>query len=245
VAGRWTLAAAGLPGCVVIAGATRRPSALILSAQAGSPIGRRAAQQLARRELSRSIYAEPIQTRILHWLANLLSRIFDAANGFPGGIWTSAALLALAVLAAAAVTFWIRPGGLGHADSGPVLAGTALSARDLRQQAERWAEAGDFAAAIVEQVRAIAAEIEERGILPARPGRTADELAAQAGRAMPDVAGELTAVALLFDDVLYGGRAGTAAGYQRARSLDARVRAVRAAAPALPERAGPAWAVVP
>ena len=64
-----------------------------------------------------------------------------------------------------------------------MLDGERLTARDHRQNAERQAAAGDYTAAIIESVRAIAVDLEERGILPARVGRTADELAAEASRA--------------------------------------------------------------
>jgi hypothetical protein len=194
----------------------------------GGPIGRRPAQQLARRELSRSMYQESLKTRIVRWLERLTGRIFDAANHIPGGLWTTVALAAALVLVAALVAYWIRPGA-PRRGPGSVFAGKARSAGSHRELAERNAAAGDFAAAIVERVRAIAADIEERGILASRPGRTADELAAEAGAALPWLGRELTAVAKLFDDVLYGGRPGTAAAYERVRDLDDLVRAARAA----------------
>ena len=238
-----TLATAGITGCPVIAGKAPRLSAQMLPAVAGLGIGRRAAQRLARRELSRSMYAESVQARFLHWLENLLGRIFSTTGNVPGGFWTVVGLLLALVAIACVIPYVIPPAGFGRARAGAGLTGTGLSAGELRRQAEHRAAAADFSAAIIEQVRAIAAEIEERGILPPRPGRTANELAEQAGRALPDLAGELTAVALLFDDVFYGGRDGTASGYERARGLDASVRSARAAGSAVPEPAS--WAVVP
>jgi hypothetical protein len=72
-------------------------------------------------------------------------------------------------------------------------------------------------------MRAVAVSIEERGVLSAQPGRTADELALQAGRALPALAGALGAASHLFDDVLYGGREGTAAGYDSICLLDSMI----------------------
>jgi hypothetical protein len=233
------MATAGISGCLVIGGTPgRRLPALTLSALAGSGIGRRAAQKLARRELARSMYAESIQERFLHWVENLVGR------SVPGGFWTVVGALLGLVAIAFVIPYVIRPSGFGRGGGGTVLTGTGLSANELRRRAEHSAEAGEFTAAIIEQVRAIAADVEERGILPVRPGRTANELAAQAGRTMPDLADELTAVALLFDDVLYGGRDGTAAGYERARGLDARLRSARTAASSAGPEPAP-WAVVP
>src|SRR5258707_9745927 len=66
-----------------------------------------------------------------------------------------------------------------------VLGGEPMTAQDYRRAAERLAAAGDYGDAIVETVRAIAADLDERGVLPPRPGRTADELAVEAGRGVP------------------------------------------------------------
>jgi hypothetical protein len=76
-------------------------------------------------------------------------------------------------------------------------------------------------------VRAIAVELQERSILPPRLGRTADELAAEASGPLPAHAVRLRDAARLFDDVRYGGRAGTADGYQRLRDLDAGIRTAK------------------
>ncbi len=102
-----------------------------------------------------------------------------------------------------------------------------MTARDYRRAAERLAAGGDYAGAIVETVRAIAADLDERDILPPRPGRTADELAAEAGRELPSLAADLRAVTRLFDDIRYGDRAGNLAGYQLVSQVDADVRATR------------------
>jgi hypothetical protein len=105
------------------------------------------------------------------------------------------------------------------------LSGTApLTAREYRQRAERFAADGDHSAAILEYLRAIAAELEERGALVPDPGRTADELSDEAGRLLPAHAGDFASAARLFDDVCYGGRDGTREGYERLRDLDAAIR---------------------
>ena len=130
-----------------------------------------------------------------------------------------------------------RPGRAVPAPAlGSLLQGKRLSARDHRENAERQAAAGDFTAAIVESVRAIAVDLEERGVFPARVGRTADELAAEASRVLPDHAAGLRDAARLFDDVRYGERAGTAAGYERLRDLGTMISAARPAAGPLPRR---------
>jgi hypothetical protein len=95
-----------------------------------------------------------------------------------------------------------------------------LTAAELRDAAASSATAGDYGTAILQCLRAISAGCEERGILTPEAGRTADELAKQAGLAFPDHAGGLAAAARLFDQVRYGGDAGTPDGYQLLRDLD-------------------------
>jgi hypothetical protein len=189
-------------------------------------IGRKAAQQLARRELSRSIYQQAVTTRIWHAIGRFLDRLLNASASLPGGWWSSVALLAVLVLVVAAVIFWIRPAGSHRGPAGAVLPDAALSAADHRALAERRAADGDYTTAIIERMRAVAVVIEERGVLASQPGRTADELAGQAGRAIPELAADLGPAARLFDDVMYGGRTGTAPGYEVICRLDAAVQAV-------------------
>jgi uncharacterized protein DUF4129 len=74
-------------------------------------------------------------------------------------------------------------------------------------------------------VRAIAAELEERGVLPPRAGRTADEFAAEAGQALIAHADALRDAARIFDEVCYGQRPGSRAAYQRLSELDRQITA--------------------
>ena len=191
---------------------------------AGGPlIGRRAAQRLARHELAEM----SIWQRIWQWLTHLPGA---AGNVIPGGWFGLIALAILAVLAITIVVFWVRPARTGRAAAESVLGGEPMTARDYRRAAERLAAAGDYAGAIVESVRAIATELDERGVLPPRPGRTADELASEAGSELPGLADDLRTVTRLFDDIRYGDRDGSQAGYRLVSRVDKEVRPVRAAA---------------
>lgn len=196
---------------------------------AGVPlIGRQAGQRLARRELAEKSFWE----RVLNWLAHLPR---SAGHVVPGGWFGLIALAILAVLAITLVVYWARPGGIRRARAGAVLSGTPMSAREHRQAAERFATAGDYTGAIVEAVRAIAADLDERAILPPRPGRTAGELAAEAGKELPGLAASLRAATRLFDDVRYGGKSGTLAGYQQVSDVGEAVRAARPGAAREPQ----------
>jgi len=190
---------------------------------AASPIGREAAQRLARGELSKPIYHQESLSQVIgHWLSSLLGSLFAGASRVtPGGWWTVVALAALAVAAVALVA--VRLGPVARSGShGPARdpGARAMTARQLREASAASAAAGDYAAAIVARLRAIATACEERGILFSNAGQTADELAAAAGARFPGHATQLAAAAHLFDQVRYGGEAGTRDGYERLRQLD-------------------------
>jgi hypothetical protein len=200
-------------------------------AGSGPGIGRHAAQQLARRELSKAAYQPSLTQRFLDWLGRLGANLNVAV---PGGWWALVTFIVVIVLVAAIVIFRIRPARSRRSRAGALLQGLSLSAQDHRQQSERSAAAAEYSAAIIERVRAIGVGLEERGVLPPRPGRTADELAADASRELGAHARELTATARLFDDVMYGGREGTQPGYQRVRELDNILAAARPGGSAVP-----------
>jgi hypothetical protein len=191
---------------------------------ATGPIGRDPAQRLARQELSRAVYHRTSIQRVIaeHILAFLRSIFANASRLTPGGWWTVVALASLAVLIGAVIT--VRLGPLARSarrttalhDPGA----RPLTAAQLREDAEASAAWGDYGTAILQRLRAIAAGCAERGILVPQAGRTADELAKQAGLAFPDHAGDLAAAARLFDRVRYGGDIGTLNGYELLRDLD-------------------------
>lgn len=188
-------------------------------------IGRGPAARLARSELSRAIYHRHTSLAARIWNA-VVGRVLRAADRLPGGWWTLVALAALAVILVAVVLAWSGP--VVRARRRPhelAASGPTRTARDHRAAARSSAEAGDYSTATCETVRAIAAELDERGVLAPRAGRTADEFAAEAGQALPGHAGDLRDAALMFDEIAYGQRPGTLAGYQRVGELDAAVRA--------------------
>ena len=215
------------------------PAGLVITARAtqwaagavpGGGVTRQQGQRLARAELSKQMYhpGTPLTERIEQAIARLLNHAVVGAD--VTWLIVLAAVLAIVIVV---VMGWIGPVARSRSRGrAPLLAPSRARARDHRQQAERMAAAGDYAGATIESVRAIAVELEERGILAPRPGRTADEFAAEASRPLPDHAASLMAAARLFDDVRYGERAGTAAGYQQVRDLDVAIQAARPVATA-------------
>jgi len=188
----------------------------------------RSGQRLARSELAKAVYhPQPsLVRRVLHAIAGFIDRLFHASQGLPGGWWAVVTLVACAVIVAALVLARIGPVARSARRAAELAApGRDRTAAEYRAAAQRLAAAGDFAEATCERVRAIAADLDERGVLPPRGGRTADEFAAEAGRALPQHAAELRAAAQAFDEIRYGQRPGSRAGYERAANLDARLRA--------------------
>ena len=121
-----------------------------------------------------------------------------------------------------------------------------LTAAQHRATAESFAAQGDWAAAIRHRLRAVARELEETGVLQPAPGRTANELAQDAGTALPHLGAELSQAATAFNDVTYGARPGTQAAYQAIVDLDEHLRSRPPGA--APAAGGPAaiesWAQV-
>ncbi|MFF4310507.1 DUF4129 domain-containing protein [Streptomyces sp. 900105755] len=187
-------------------------------------IPRDPAREAARRELSKRMYHENdpglIQralNAVLDWVDRLLSA---AASATPGGA-LGLVVVVLAVVAVAGALWW----RLGTPRRQPVSAATLFddrprSAAEHRAAAEAHAAQGHWNQALQERMRAVVRALEERALLDVRPGRTADEAAAEAGRALPAHTDRLRAAAREFDDVTYGGRRATQASYDRIAELD-------------------------
>lgn len=155
--------------------------------------------------------------KFFEWIDDL----FGAASGAtPGGTLGLVVIVLLAILAAGAL--WWRLGAPSRipAGAGVLFDDGIRSAADHRTAAEAHAAAGRWTEAVQERMRAVVRSLEERTVLDPRPGRTADEAAAEAAVSLPDHAGDLRAAARTFDDVTYGGRTADADTYARLRTLD-------------------------
>ncbi|MFJ8668956.1 DUF4129 domain-containing protein [Streptomyces sp. NPDC093600] len=182
------------------------------------------AREAAERELSKPMYHENDPNllqrgldRFWEWVAG----VFDAAaSATPGGL-LGFLVIVLVVLAVIGALWW----RLGTPQRTPAT-GDSLFAEGPRTAAEhrataaRHASAGRWNQAVQERMRAIVRSLEERTVLDPRPGRTADEAAAEAGRSLPGHADELRSAARTFDDVTYGGRTADEVAYRRVEQLD-------------------------
>jgi mRNA-degrading endonuclease toxin of MazEF toxin-antitoxin module len=194
-------------------------------------VDRDTAHQAAQRELDKPIYPKGSLTqRLYEWIHDLLIRVIEKGSSVPGGWFTVSVLFVLLVVAIVVAirvvrsTIRTQPGDYQLFDTGQ------LSADQHRAIAERFAAEGNWAAAIRHRLRAVARSLEEARILEPVPGRTANELATDAGASLPHLAPELFEAATAFNDVTYGERPGTPAGYQLIAGLDEHLRSRSTAA---------------
>jgi hypothetical protein len=182
------------------------------------------AREAAERELSKPMYHEndpSLLQRALNRFWDWVGSIFDAASGAAPGGPLGLLVVILVVIGLVAALWW----RLGTPQRTPGSVDTLFddsprSASEHRAAAEKHATAGRWNQAVQERMRAIVRSLEERVVLDPRPGRTADEAAAEAGRSLPDHADGLRASAREFDDVTYGGRTADRQAYLRLRDLD-------------------------
>jgi Domain of unknown function (DUF4129) len=194
-------------------------------------LGRDEAAQLAREELAKQVYRDAgpgLVERLVRWLLEQAGRLLDGAAGVsPGGY--SGLVVVLLLVAAAVVAVRLKVGPLGRraAREEALFVGRTRTAAQHRAAADAHAAAGAWAEAVRERLRAVVRSLEERAVLDERAGRTADEAAAEAGRALPSCAAGLRAAAVLFDEIWYGGRPAGPESYAALRDLDAQVQAAR------------------
>ena len=189
-------------------------------------IDRDAAHDAAQRELGKPIYPKASLTeRLISWIEDLLYRLADASASVPGG-WLTLSVLATLLVVAIVVAIRIarRTMRTNRGGEYALFGEHELSAAEHRATAEQYAAVGDWSAAIRHRLRAVARQLEESSVLDPVPGRTATELARDAGRAIPRLTGELRRAVEVFNDVTYGERPGTQGEYRMVADLDDHLR---------------------
>ena len=205
---------------------------------AGIDIGRDPARGLAERELARPAYHRDdpsLFVRASTWLHNRIDHLLHTVSGVVPGGWLGRLVL-VALVALLVVAIVVRVGGVRRSGrrADPLLFGRLRSADEYRTDAERALAEGKYDVAVRDRLRALARDLEMRGLLEPRPGRTADELGAEAGRAMPELAAALRDAARVFDDIWYGGRPATPELYALVRRVDEQVSSTRVVLGAAP-----------
>ncbi len=211
-------------------------------------IDRDAAHQAAQTELDKPIYSKgsPAQ-QFVDWINELVYRLLQKSASIPGGWFTTTVLLILlAVAVVVAIHIARRTMRTNRGGDYQLFEAAQLTAAQHRATAESYAAEGNWAAAIRHRLRAVARQLEETGVLNPAPGRTANELARDAGAALPHLAGELSQAATAFNDVTYGERPGTQGAYQMIADLDDHLRSRSPAAASAAGQPAPieSWAQV-
>lgn len=192
---------------------------------------RESARDAAREELSRPQYDDaqpPLLVRLAgRAVRELLELVGNAAAAVPGGRVGLLVLLVLLAGFVALVLSRLRPAAARRAPA-PLFEGSSvLSAAEHRALAENAAAQGRLAEAVRERLRAVVRDLETRGVLDPRPGRTAGEVARDAGVLVPAVADDLRRAAHVFDEIWYGGRTADSSSYALLVAVDERVSATR------------------
>jgi hypothetical protein len=189
-------------------------------------IDRDAAHDAAQNELSKPIYPKGSLTdRLQDWLSQLVYKLIVEASSVPGGWFTlTVILLLVAVAAVVAARIAMRTIRTNRGRDSALFGTNELTSAEHRSTAEQLAAQGNWSAAIRHRLRAVARHLEETGVLNPVPGRTATELARDAGAATPGLTDELRRAAETFNDVTYGERPGTESGYRLIADLDDHLR---------------------
>jgi hypothetical protein len=208
-----------------------------------APITRDGAQQDAHRELQRGIYDEAQPTLLARVVEKVLdfvrSVLHHAANATPGGAFGLLTLVVLLVLAGF-VVFRLGPLRRPRSASGGLDAPAAVTAEQLRAQAESFAAQQQWADAVRARLRAVVRRLEDRTVIEPRPGRTAYEVARDAAAVAPTLRPLLEQAAETFGEVWYGGRDATETDYRVMVELDEAVRTFRPGVGEPPVPTGPA-----
>jgi hypothetical protein len=189
----------------------------------------------AKRELSKAIYHQHdpgLFERGLRWIADRVADLLDTlAKSSSGFLNLSSLAVVVVVVLAVIVLYRVKLGPMARSrkrrSASGLFGDRELTAAEYRASAERHAAEQAWAEAIRDRLRAIVRDLEHRGLLDPRPGRTADEAAREAGRELPTHAEALVRTARTFDDVWYGGRTATPQMYAQIRDVDDAVRRTR------------------
>lgn len=209
----------------------------------GPPVelDRGTADRLAEQELAHPDYHRDdpgIAERVLGWAFDRLDDLFGLLGTAGGGLAWPALVVLLVILAVVVVVIRMRVGPVARSsDDQALFEGRVQTADEHRRAADAYAASGQWRLAARERLRATVRGLEERGLLDERPGRTADEAATEAGRALPASAAALQRAARVFDEVYYGGRSADAGTDSLLREVEQQVRRDRPA----PLTQAPRW----
>jgi hypothetical protein len=200
----------------------------VIAADVAPPVTRESAREAAQQELSKEIYHrydDPWPVRLFDWVTHWIDKLFDRVTAHAPGGGPGAVVLVVFVLALLAFARWqLGPVRRETRARLALLDERTTTAEQHRSAAAAAAATGRWHDAVVARMRALARDLEERGLLDERPGRTADELGREVAGVLPDAAAAVRAAARTFDEVVYGDRPATEQSYATVADADDAVR---------------------
>lgn len=200
----------------------------------GAPVTvlRDPARNAARDELLNPVYHRhdpSLVQRLIGWVSEQLGRLFAQIGSVGSGGGTGLVLFLVVAAVVVAALWWRLGAPRRQARNATTLFETTgpRTAEQHRAAAAAHAAAGEWDAAVRERMRALVRALEERALLDVRPGRTADEAAAEAGRALPQHATALATAAHGFDAIAFGNATADQPAYQALTDLDSALRGAR------------------
>ncbi|EXG79993.1 DUF4129 domain-containing protein [Cryptosporangium arvum] len=196
------------------------------------PVPRQPAAEEAAKELSKQIYQDEkpsLLQRVIDWILDTIDHLLDRAQASgPGGkIGLLIFVLLVVVVVAGLIWRFGLPGRNASVRRKTDPVTPTRSATEHETRADAYAAEGRWAEAVRERLRGVVAGLVARDLVDNRPGRTAHELAVEAGRVLPGASADLTEAAELFAEIWYGERTATAEHDQRMRGIATRVAAAR------------------
>jgi hypothetical protein len=167
----------------------------------------RQAREWLGQELSRPDYQESWVERFNRWLSDLLDKVSAATShaGQLNPVLAAAIAVALVGLCALALSR-LRRNPTVQQHGGAVFAEVRESAQQHRQAAHQALDQGRWGDAVVESVRALAAGLVERGLVPEQADVTVHELTENAAALYPGLGSRLRQTGVAFDETKYGDR---------------------------------------
>lgn len=192
-------------------------------------------------ELSRSEYQESWVERFVRWVNDLIDRLADAAGraGQINPVVAIALTVVVAALLALALSRLRRNVTVAEHGSA-VFAQARQTAAEHRRAAQAALEQSRWDQAVVESVRALAADLVERGLVAEQADVTVHELVERAAALYPSLSGRLRRTGVAFDETRYGDRP---ADEDRAREAVALEHETSRRTPETPDARTPAAAV--